>query len=195
MDAEPLVDILDNEIFSLRTVFCTYERLYRKDAETRKLLSECDAGFFNDLYIIYLHYISIGVARLLDPEKTGTKSNLTIFTLISILKEKGFAEADSLKNRLKEMKAKAYNFTDPRNQLVSHLDFEANYLVSGKKAIPSFICSEFEDFYKDIGILMNDIRSILGMSPNMYEWGITGHGCGGKLIHSLQVASNSIKRK
>ena len=142
MEAEPLVAILDNEIVSLKTVFGTYERLYRSDLETRKLLSQSDAAFFSDLYIIYLNYISVAVARLLDPEKTGKKSNLTIFTLISHLKSKGYAEAQDLSRRLKEIKARDYNFTDPRNQLVSHLDFNTNYLAPNKKAIPSFISPE-----------------------------------------------------
>ncbi|MFA6564000.1 MAG: hypothetical protein WCV00_19010 [Verrucomicrobiia bacterium] len=194
-DAESVIAVLDNEIAHLSSVYFTYERLYRGDSDTRKLLSDSDSAFFSDLYIIYLNYISVAVSRLLDPEKTGTKSNLTIFTLISILKAKGYPEADALNQRLKDIKTRAYNFTDPRNQLVSHLDLDVNCIDPRKKSIPSFIKSEFEEFYRDTGKLMNDIRAVLGMPPNMYEWGIVGHGCGRKLIYRLKTASDHIASK
>ena len=195
MDPESVIAVLDNEIAHLRSVYSTYERLYRGDPETRELLSDSDSAFFSDLYVIYLNYISVTVSRLLDPEKTGKKSNLTIFTLISILKTKGHSEADGLNQQLMDIKTRAYNFTEPRNQLVSHLDYDANHIDPKKKAIPSFINSEFEDFYKDVGILMNAIRAILGLPPNMYEWGIVGHGCGRKLIHRLQAAFDHLHNK
>lgn len=195
MDAEYVIAVLDNEIAHLRSVFSTYKRLYRGDDETRQLLSDSDSGFFRDLYIVYLSYISVAVSRLLDPVKTGKKSNLSIFTLISLLKAKGFSQADGLNQQLKDIKARAYNFTDSRNQLISHLDFDASSVDPTKKSIPSFLTSEFEEFYKDVGTLMNDIRTILGMLPNMYEWGIVGDGCGRKLIHRLQTAHDQLHKK
>jgi hypothetical protein len=195
MDEKHAIEFLDNEIAHLSSVFSTYKRLFRSDQETRDLLSDSDSAFFNDLYIIYLNYISVAVARLIDPVKTGKKSNLTIFTLITILKAKGYVEADGFNLRLKDIKAKAYNFTDPRNQLVSHFDFDVNHIDPNSKAIPSFIISEFEEFYKNIGDLMNDIRAILGMSPLMYNWGIVAHGGGRKLLHRLQAASDCLHNK
>lgn len=195
MNTEPVIAVLDNEIAHLSAVYATYKRLYHGDNETRILLSDSDSAFFNDLYLVYLSYISIAVSRLLDPERTGKKANLTIFTLIAILNTIGYTEARTLNQRLKDIKARAYNFIDPRNQLVSHMDYAANCINPTKKAIPSFVCSEFEQFYKDIGILMNDIRAILGMPPNMYEWGMMGHGCGRKLIHRLRTAYDQITDK
>jgi hypothetical protein len=54
---------------------------------------------------------------------------------------------------------------------------------------------EFEEFYRDTGQLMNDIRAIIGMPPFMYKWGIVGHGGGRKLIHRLKTASDHIAAK
>ncbi|MCX6872916.1 MAG: hypothetical protein NTW21_03780 [Verrucomicrobia bacterium] len=194
MDAESLIAVLDNEIVELNSAYSTYERLYRGDSATRQLLSDSDSAFFGDLYIIYLNYISVAVSRLLDPETTGKKSNLTIFTLIAVLKSDGHPEADELHLRLQDIKTRAYNFTDPRNQLVSHLDYDTNHIDSGKKPIPSFLKSEFEEFYRNTGKLMNDIQTIIGMPPSMYEC-IVRHGCGRKLIHRLQSASDHIASK
>ncbi len=194
MDAASVIAVLDNEITHLSSVFATYKRLYRGDDETRKLLSDSDLAFFNDLHLVYLNYISVAVARLLDPAKTGQKSNLTIFTLVAILKSKGHAGADAFEARLKDIKAKAYNFTDPRNQLVAHLDFGSNHIDPGKKAIPSFTTAEFEEFHKSVGGLMNDIRQVLGMQPCMYDWGTLGHGYGQKLLHRLQTTYDHLHK-
>jgi hypothetical protein len=194
-DIESLIAILDDELAHLSSVYATYERLYRSDSDTRKLLSDSDSAFFSDLYIIYLNYISVAVSRLLDPEKTGKRSNLSIFTLIAILRADGHPEGDKLHQQLTDIKARAYNFTDPRNQLVSHLDYDAGRVDPGMKAIPSFIKSEFEEFHKGTGKLMNDIREMFGMPPNMHEWGVVGHGCGRKLLHRLKIASDHISAK
>ena len=192
MDAESLIAALDNEIMHLRSVYSTYARLYASDSDTRKLLSDSDAGFFGDLYIVYLHYISVGVSRLLDPEETLGKPNLTIFRLIATLKSVGHSEAEKLHQRLSDIKKRAYNFTDPRKQLVAHLDYKAHCIEPGKRPIPSFTKDEFEEFFRDTGQLMNDIRAIIGMQSYMYQWGIVGHGYGRKLIHRLGSASNQI---
>jgi AbiU2 len=193
-DAKSLIKFLDNEIALLKSVYSTYARLFNSDSDTRKLLSDSDAAFFADLYIVYLNYISVAVSRLLDPKETKTrkeiKSNLTIFTLIDTLKSAGHSEAEKLHQRLLDIKKRAYNFTDPRNQLVAHLDYKTHNKEPDKKPIPSFTKSEFENFYKDTGQLMNDIRTILGMPPFMYDWPIFGHGCGRKLIHRLKTASD-----
>ena len=191
-DAKSLIAVLDNEIAHLRSVYSTYARLYGSNSDTRNLLSDSDAAFFGDLYIVYLNYISVGVSRLLDPGETRGKPNLTIFRLIATLKSTGHPEAEKLDQRLLDIKTRAYNFTDPRNQLVAHLDYKAHCIEPGKKPIPSFTKPEFEEFYRDTGQLMNDIRAIIGMPPFMYEWGLVGHGCGRKLIHRLKTASDHI---
>lgn len=195
LNTASLIAVLDNEITHLRVVYSTYDRLYCSESDTRKLLSDADAAFFSDLYIVYLHYISVAVSRLLDSEKTGKRSNLTLFTLVATLKSEGYHEADNLQQRLREIKKKAYNFTEPRNQLVSHLDLNTNFIDPGKRPIPSFIKIEFEEFYENVGIFMNDIRDILGMPNNMYAWGMVGHGGGRKLLHRLKTASDCLTAK
>lgn len=196
-DAKSLIGFLDNEIFDLRCVYATYAHLYCSDSDTRKLLSDSDGAFFRNLYVVYLHYISVGVSRLLDPKETNVgkekKLNLTIFTLIASLKSAGYAEADELHQRFSKIKERAYNFTEPRSQLVAHLDFKAHSLEPGSRPIPSFTKDEFEEFYKDTGQLMNDIRAIIGMPPYLYNLGIVGgHSCGRKLLHRLKTASDQI---
>jgi hypothetical protein len=194
-DAKSLIKFLDNEIALLKSVYSTYARLFSSDSDTRKLLSDSDAAFFSDLNIVYLNYISVAVSRLLDPKEMLGKSNLTIFTLVAALKSAGHPEAERLHQRLLDIKTRAYNFTDPRKQLVAHLDYKIHCKEPDKKPIPSFTKSEFEDFYRDTGQLMNDIRAIIGMSPFMYNWGIVGHGCGRKLIHRLKTASDHVASK
>ena len=195
-DAKSMIKFLDNEIWHLRCVYATYAHLYGSDSDTRKLMSDSDAAFFSDLYIVYLHYISVGVSRLLDPEETLGKPNLTIFKLIATLKSDGHPEVEKLHQRLSDIKKRAYNFTDPRKQLVAHLDYKAHCIEPGTRPIPSFTKDEFEEFYKDTGQLMNDIRAIIGMPPFLYNLGIVGgHSCGRKLLHRLKTASDHIASK
>lgn len=192
-DAKRLIAVLDNEIAHLSSVFSTYARLYRGDDDARALLSDSDVAFFSDLYIVYLHYISVSVSRLLDPATTGKKANLTISAVIAILRSQDHPNATELEERLRKTRERAYNFVDPRNQLVSHLDMDANDITPGKRPIPSFTKSEFESFYSDTGKLMNDIRKAIGMIPHMYEWGIMGHGGGRKLLHRLKTAQEHLE--
>jgi len=194
-DAKRLIAVLDNEIAHLSSVFSTYARLYRGEEDVRSVLSDSDGAFFSDLYIVYLHYISVSVSRLLDPATTGKKSNLTISAVIALLRSQSHPRAIEFEERLTKIRERAYNFVDPRNQLVSHLDLDANDITPGKRPIPSFTKSEFESFYSDSGKLMNDIREAIGMVPNMYEWGIMGHGCGRKLLHRLKTAQEHLTKK
>ena len=191
-DAKRLIAILDNEIAHLSSIFSTYARLYRGDSNTPNLLAASDSAFFQDLYIVYLHYISVSVSRLLDPAATGKKTNLTIAAVIAILRSNDNPISNELEQRLKDIRKKAYNFVEPRNQLVSHLDLAANNIEPGMRAIPSFTKTEFESFYRETGKLMNDIREAIGMVPNMYEWGIVGHGSGRKLLHRLFTAQQHL---
>lgn len=193
-DAKRLIAVLDNEIVHLSSIFSTYARLYRGDEDVRTLLSDSDRAFFGDLYIVYLHYISVSVSRLLDPAATGKKTNLTIAAVIAILRSRNHPSAIELDERLRTIRENAYNFIDPRNQLVSHLDLDANDIAPGERPIPSFTMSEFESFYRETRQLMNDIRETIGMIPNMYEWGINGHGCGRKLLHRLKTAQQRITK-
>ena len=126
VETQSLVATLDDEIVHLFAVFSTYRHLYQDEQKIQKLLSDSDYAFFSDLYIVYLSYICVAVSRLLDPEMTGSKSNLSLFTLIFVLKSGKYSEAYKFEERLRDIKSKAYNFTEPRNQLVSHLDYEAN---------------------------------------------------------------------
>jgi len=194
-DAKRLIGVLDHELIQLSSVFATYARLYHGDQEVSDLLAESDGSFFSDLYIVYLHYISVSVSRLLDPSKTGKKENLTIAAVIDILRSQNHSAAIEFEDRLQRIRDDAYNFVDPRNQLVSHLDLSANDIDSGKRPIPSFTRIEFESFYKDVGELMNDIRQAIGMPPNMYAWGVVGHGCGRKLLHRLKTAQEYFAKR
>ena len=189
------IQFLDNEIAHLHSIFSTYKRLYQGDDNTCDILEDSDVAFFNDLYIVYLNYIAVAVSRLLDPDETNGNSNLTLFTLISILDDAGYAEAKHFEVQLKDIKLRAYNFTEPRNQLVAHFDHDMNMGDPGSKAIPSFTTKEFDDFYCDIGSLMNDIRAVLSMPHREYKCGIVGHGAGGRLMQRLETAKEYITNK
>ena len=186
-EAVRLMDKLNEEIASLHSIHSTYVKLFRPEESTRELLIDSDPEFFSDLYRVYLDYISVAVARLLDPEKTGRKRNLSLFTLIAMLENINPHERQRLEEDLKRCKKEAYNFTDPRNQLVSHFDYETNILGKGR-CIPSFIPDEFDSFYKKISIILNDVRKILGLDPYMYEFGLVGHGHGKRLLNRLKIA-------
>lgn len=190
-----LVGVIDNEMAHLSTVFSTFTRLYRSDTDVRNLLADSDLAFFSDLYIIYLHYISVSVSRLLDPAKTGKKANLTIASLIEGLRAAKHPRSADFADRLKGIREQAYNFVDPRNQLVAHLDLSVNNIAPGRRPIPSFTKSEFDSFYKETGTLMNEIREEIGLPPNMYDWGVFGHTCGRKLLRRLEISRESIQEK
>jgi len=186
-EIKQLIDKINDELAHLHSVHLTFMKLYRGDQETRDLIHDSDSAFFHDLLFVYLDYISISVSRLLDPEKSMGKWNLSLFTLASMTRDFGLDKAQDYKTRFTECKKKAYNFTEPRNQLVAHLDFDTNISSKGR-CIPSFITDEFNEFYETIAGILNDIRKDIGLDPYMYEWGIVGHGHGGKLLSRLKTA-------
>ena len=188
-----VIDRLEDELYHVHSVHTTYEKLFLADDETRQILKSSDFAFFKDLQIIYLNYISVAIARLLDPESTGKKTNLTFYYLLKILKDAGLDCHIILRERLDKIKAEAYNFTEPRNALVAHLDFEINF-PSGGKCVPSFISKEFDDTYSRLGEILNEVREKIGRPPSMFAWGITNHGHGRRLIHRLKMAIEQIEK-
>jgi hypothetical protein len=106
---------LENEIYHVHSIQKTFENLYLSNAGTRALLMKSDSAVFRDLYIVYLNYVSIAVARLFDPEVSFGKKNLSLFYLLKQLKDENIEGHEELLNQLIECKNKAYNFTEPRN--------------------------------------------------------------------------------
>lgn len=183
---------LEDELYHVHSVHTTYAKLFQTDDETRQILKSSDMSFFTDLQIIYLNYVSIAIARLLDPESTGKKANLTFYYLIKVLKDAGLNCHIGLRERLDKIKDAAYNFTEPRNVLVAHLDFDVN-ISDGGKCVPSFFSKEFEDVYTGLGEILNEARERIGKPPSMFAWGITGHGHGRKLIFRLKMAIEQVE--
>ena len=188
------LEFLDSEMYHICSIHQTFRKLYRDGQETLNLLNDSDLAFFKDLYIVYLGYISVAVSRLLDPADVAGKRNLSFFGLLKLCSEKGISQSVEWLERSNKLKADAYNFTDPRNQLVSHLDLKSNLTVNDRRAIPSFITKEFDAFYDLASKLLNDIRTHVGLVPSMYECGISNHGHGRKLLHRLSVAANKIEQ-
>jgi len=194
-EIEKIIDLLDHEFFDAYSVFKTYSNLFCSGVDTLDLLKESDAAFFRELYVVYLNYLSVAVSRLLDPARTGRKMNLTYFHLLDLLEEHTSTPQTQLRDDLAKCKEDAYNFTEPRNQLVAHLDLSVNTKSESGKSVPSFQPVEFNAFYESISKFMNEIRKILGKDPFMYEWGISGHVHGKKLLHRLARAESAIKNR
>lgn len=181
-----LIKLLTDEIVHVHSIHTTFKKLYRSDDQTNELLEDSDSAFFSDLYIVYLSYISVAVSRLLDPKESVRKRNLSLFTLLEMIKEKDADSYSQLHGRLSRCKTKAYNFTDPRRQLVAHLDFDTNFEATGR-CIPSFISKEFDEVYEEMGEIINQIRALVDLAPFMFNWGVMNHGYSRKLLSRLRA--------
>jgi hypothetical protein len=144
-----------------------------------------------DLQIVYLNYIAVTTARVLEPAATGKRKNLSFYYLLQEARNLLGASYESMLKRLDAIKAKAYNFTEPRNQLVAHLDLSTNLPGEGR-CVPTFLSKEFEEAYRCLAEILNEVREKTGMDPSMFSWGVMNHGHGRKLIHRLERAKAQI---
>ena len=107
-----------------------YVQLYGTKRERVDLLNSTARLFFKVVHDVLWSDILLGIARLVDPQKTGGKENMTIRLLPNAVDPSISATVDCLTNRAVE----ASQFcTDWRNRRIAHRDFA---VVMGESSKP-----------------------------------------------------------
>jgi len=165
------------QIVKRHTILLAYEWLYYKELfnekESRKLLAESASNFFITLQMMYIDSIILKISRLLESQKKGSNSNLTIDYLI---KHITLEEKDLIK--LNDMYQKAKVFFDElkpyRNKSIAHIDM--NTALNEINHLPPKVQKLIEIIISFIFQIMNIIEIAFKGSSTAYEHVISTDG-------------------
>lgn len=153
-----LKGILDNWVH-FKTRVMEFETLFSDQEDIRDLRNNLLPDFFEELNGFYWENFLITIARLLDDHKQGQNQNLTLFTLLEILKEenKDYTEIELYLNGLK---AKYKDIIIYRRKYLAHYDLD--YSVGEKEFNTSTHIDQVQEFINSMILLINMTLQSLG---------------------------------
>lgn len=137
-----------------------FEWLFNEEKSNVELRNELLPDFFYDLNQIYWESMLMSVSRLLDNYKQGQNINLSLFTLVEILKENEKSEWREVEAKLKELKAKHKSIVKYRQKYLAHNDLE--YAIGNKQLGTSTHIADVHVFLSRMHDVLNDTLRALG---------------------------------
>jgi hypothetical protein len=114
---------LREEIVSVRDARDQYLALFGHSAERVELLNVCARWFFGVIQRVLLRDILVGIARLTDPEKMGSHTNLVLRSLLSDPRLSDQADLrEGLESAIQEATDAAEPLRPHRHKYIAHLD-------------------------------------------------------------------------
>lgn len=168
------IKALFNYWVHLRTKVMEFEVLFNDDKDAVELRNELLPDFFQEINELYWENFLISISRLLDAHNQGQNTNLTLFTLSQILKEKNIDSWHSLNEKVVALKEKYKDITFYRKKHLAHFDLE--YTTGNKEFNSSTHINEVVDFLASMHEFINytleaigePIKSNLVMYPGRY---------------------------
>ncbi|MBK3518520.1 AbiU2 domain-containing protein [Carboxylicivirga marina] len=140
-----------------------FEVFFNDNESIRDLRDELLPDFFLDLYDFYWEDFLITIARLLDNHKQGQNLNLTLFTLVEVLKEKDKETFKDVKNQLDNIKEKYKDIITYRRKCLAHYDLD--YTTGTKDFGSSTHIDEVHAFLDSMLDIINRTLIALGENP------------------------------
>ncbi len=131
-----------------------YVQLYGTNRERVDLLNSTARLFFKVVHDVLWSDILLGIARLVDPPKTGLKKNMTIRLLPEAVDKSISAKVVCLTNRAVE----ASQFcTDRRNRRIAHRDF-AVVMRESSKPLEQTSRAKVSEALRSIAAVLNAVE-------------------------------------
>ncbi|MGQ7869799.1 AbiU2 domain-containing protein [Sunxiuqinia sp. sy24] len=137
-----------------------FETLFSDDKNIKDLRNDLLPDFFMDLNDFYWGNFLITIARLLDNHKQGQNLNLTLFTLVEILKEQEKEESKELESKLINLKKEYKDIINYRRKHLAHYDL--NYTTGGKDFGTSTHIDEVHKFLESMLEIINLTLTAIG---------------------------------
>jgi len=148
---------LKTDLIWLNARWQVYRQLYGTNALRIDLLNETAGLFFNQLQMILLQDVTLGISRMTDPTKSRVKGeeNLVLLQLLEGLDAGSHGAVRArLEQQLKVIEGHCKPFRDRRNKLIAHRDKACAVDPLGN-ALPGISRQMVEDALAAINTFMN----------------------------------------
>jgi len=164
-----------------------YRQLYGTNEERVDLLNECASTFFNQLQMVLLDDVALGLSRLTDLQETFGRENVVLLQLIEKLDQNLFSELIvKLRAKLERVEKKCSPFRKIRNKRIAHRDLDtAIKTTSG--SLPGISRLMVEEALEEIRQFINEFEVHFTESQTAYEYFILT-AAGDALIVALKKA-------
>jgi|GEM_PF-2483406 len=194
MTPERLISVLHEEVIYAHLLHETFFQVFDSTEDVTRLLEDSDEQFFLLINSIYLDAIPLSFTRLLDPAKTGSKDNLSLFYLIEQTSLSAHNDFGKWLSDLKTIREAAQKFFDARNKVTGHLDLVIN---ANRASIPrpSFSRTDIQEIYHRITTWLNEVRLGLGLPYCSYNIGVANFQYARPLLLTLGEGRKSLNQK
>ncbi len=114
--------VISNQIAWLSLKLDEYCQLFAVKETRIELLNQSAPSFFFLIQRTLLESIILGIAKLTDSYKSGSKKNITLNTITSYINDEDLRE--DIQNDIRELTLKAQFCRDRRNKIIAHMDFD-----------------------------------------------------------------------
>jgi hypothetical protein len=183
-DLGRVYDVLRNDLSTALVTWTLYRQLYSSQ-ERITLFNDVAGTFFGVLQDILLRDTLLALARLVDREETGTKQNLTLQRLPSLLCCHPQLQA-AVAADVASAKSVCEAAVDWRNRRIAHRDLDVA-LSEEKVPLPEIPFDEINGALTTIAKLLNRLEAHFNKGATvMYEWLEMGGGGVESLVFFLQ---------
>ena len=190
---EQLIAAINSELIYAHMLHQTFFTLFDSGEEVARLLEDSDEQFFSLVFSMYLDAIALSFTRLLDPDKSVGKDNLSLFYLLERTDLRNHKEYAKWLAELQTLKGRAGKFIAVRNKVTGHLDFQTNINLAGTPK-PSFSRQDIEEVYNLIADWLNSVRAGIGTPAWVYTIGVANFQYARPLLLRLREAKKALDR-
>lgn len=177
-----IFDQLREESIQLHFRWLIYRQLFASSPEDIDLLNERGSSVFFLLQHLLLDNIALSFSKLTDPHEQRNNKNLSIKTLIQVLKEdSNDSLANEIQERLKMLNDQCESFRTLRNKRIAHADF-SHALRVAEEPLPGISRTQIEQALESLRDILNHAELVLFDSQTAYDMLITDHGSDGTAL-------------
>ncbi len=174
---------LGNELSWLHIKWAQYRELFGADPAHIALLNETAPFFFGFIQTTLFEDVLLAITRLTDPPGTKGQTNLSLRSLVPLLKPGKLRE--ELQHLLDKLDAKAAFARDWRNRRLAHRDL-ATYRDEHPRTLAPATRQAVESALSAIRAVLNVLENHFLDGPVAYELSIEGPGNAKALLYHLQ---------
>jgi hypothetical protein len=178
-DLGRVYNVLWNELSWLHMKWNLFRQLYAKSPERVEILKRSGGHFFGVLRRTLADEVMLHLGRMMDPEMTGGRENLTLRRLPSLVPA-------ALKGELEGLVAAAMKACESvrlwRNRRIAHTDLE---WALASDPLPGVTFAQLEAAIGSLRAVLNRVEHHYWQGPTMYDGVITPVGDADSLVYFL----------
>ncbi len=156
---------LRDEAIELRVEYNDFVTLFDSDDETRDLLSQVAAAFFDRMGRVLMKYLYGRIGVLTDPPENGSQRNLTVRHLNDLLLDAGLM-TPAIEAPAKALQRYRELILPARNKLIAHLDRE--HVLAGS-TLGAHSADEVPRFFDALQEYFDEAGRAVGVGPSDFR--------------------------